>query len=156
MGRSINSKRRRTQAGSTLVEFSLLILPLLALLFMIVDVAWFIFGWACIQEGAREGVRYAITGSGQAETSLDAAITAVVIQNSFGFANSNGIAVHYYPSNGYSASGTPAALDGSAGATAVGNVVTVVVPSLSLQSFGPLFRAVSPINLSASASDVLQ
>jgi len=123
---------------------------------MIIDVAWVIFGWACVQEGAREGVRYAITGSGQTETALDTAIKNVVKQYSFGFAQTSTIVIHYYPPSGYSASGPPAALDGTASATSAGNIVTVIVPTGAIRSFGPIFRAYSSINLSASASDVLQ
>jgi Flp pilus assembly protein TadG len=67
---------------------------------MIMDVGWIILGWACIQEGAREGVRYAITGSGQSETSLDNATKAVVQKYSLGFAKTSGVAIHYYPPTG--------------------------------------------------------
>jgi len=154
--RGISPERRKRQSGSVMVEFALSILPLFGLLFMVLDVAWVIFGWACIQEGAREGVRYAITGSGQNESSLDTAIKSVVKQYSFGFAQTSNIAVHYYPPSGYSSSGAPAALDGTSSATSAGNIVTVVVPSIAIKSFGPLLRSYSSINLSASASDVLQ
>ena len=123
---------------------------------MTIDVVWVIFGWSCIQEGAREGVRYAITGSGQSEATLDAAIKTIVKRYSFGFAQSNSIAIHYYPPSGYSSSGAPAALDGTSSATSAGNIVTVVVPTISIKSVGPIFRLYSPFNLSASASDVLQ
>jgi Flp pilus assembly protein TadG len=153
---SVSAKRKSLQSGSVVLEFTFVVLPLFALLFMIMDVGWIILGWACIQEGAREGVRYAITGSGQSETSLDNATKAVVQKYSLGFAKTSGVAIHYYPPSGYSSSGAPAPLDGTAGATSAGNIVTVVVPTVSLNSFGPIFRSFTPINLSASASDVLQ
>jgi Flp pilus assembly protein TadG len=138
-----------------LVEFSFVLLPLLAFLFMMLDVAWIFFGWACIQEGAREGVRYAVTGSGTAETTLDNATKLVVEQYSLGFAKSANISVDYYPSTGYSSSGSPASLDGTAGATAVPNVVKVTV-NASMGTFGPIYRTFAPVSLSASASDVMQ
>lgn len=47
--------KRHAERGSTLVEFSLVILPLIGFLFLTLDVAWIFFGWACIQEAAREG-----------------------------------------------------------------------------------------------------
>jgi len=153
---SVASRRKRRQSGSAIIEFGLATLPLFAILFMCMDVAWIILGWACIQEGAREGVRYAITGSGQSEGTLDSAIKGVVQQYSFGFAQASSVAIHYYPPSGYSSSGAPAPLDGASGATSTGNVVTVIVPSVSLKSFGPIFRSFTTINLSASASDVLQ
>ncbi len=153
---SVSSQRRRQQGGSTTVEFGFVLLPLFAILFMIVDIAWILLGWACIQEGAREGVRYAITGSGQAESTLDTSIKSVVQKYSFGFAQTNSIAIHYYPPSGYSSGVAPAALDGTASATSAGNIVNVIVPAVSLKSFGPLFRVASIVNVSASASDVLQ
>lgn len=138
-----------------MVEFAIVVLPLFACVLMIMDVAWIFFGWACIQEGAREGVRYAVTGSGTAEGALDTAIDQVVQQYSLGFAKPANITIHYYPSTGYSSAGSPAPLDGQAGATAVPNVVTVTV-SASMGTFGPIFRTWAPVNLSASASDTMQ
>ncbi len=150
------TKVRRRESGSATVEFAFVILPLFAILLMTVDVAWIIFGSACIQEGAREGVRYAVTGSGQAETSLDSATKLVVEQYSFGFAKASNISVDYYPPAGYSSSGVPASLDGTAQATAAGNIVKVTVQGVAISSFGPLFRPWTPLQLSGSASDVLQ
>src|SRR5450432_1960284 len=94
------AKVRTRESGSATVEFSLVILPLFAILFMMIDVTWIIFGSACIQEGAREGSRYAVLGSGQAETTLDTAIKQVVQQYSFGFVKTSNISVDYYPPTG--------------------------------------------------------
>ncbi len=138
------------------VEFAFVLMPLFAILFMAIDVAWVIFGFACIQEGAREGVRYAVTGSGQAESSLDTSIQQVVQKYSFGFVAASNVNVDYYPPTGYSSSGTPATLDGTSAATEVGNIVKVTVQGVNLTGFGPIFNAVTPVQLTASASDVLQ
>jgi Flp pilus assembly protein TadG len=145
-----------SESGSSTVEFSLVFLPLLALVFMSMDVAWIVFGWACIQEGAREGARYAVTGSGQSETSLDSAIRSVVQQYSFGFAKASNISIDYYPPAGYSSSGPPASIDGTAGATDVGNVVRVTVQGVTIGTFGAIYRKFTPVKLLASASDVMQ
>jgi Flp pilus assembly protein TadG len=147
---------RTGESGSVTAETALVILPLFAILLMTIDVAWIIFASACIQEGAREGVRYAVTGSGQSESSLDSSVKTVVKQYSFGFAATTNVSVDYYPPTGYSSSGIPASLDGSSQATAVGNIVKVTVQGVTMTSFGPLFRAWTPLQLSASASDVLQ
>jgi Flp pilus assembly protein TadG len=144
------------EEGSVMVEFALLLLPLMAMLFLTMDVAWLIFGWACIQEGAREGVRYAVTESGQAESTLDSATKLVVQRYSFGFAQAGNISVDYYPSTGYASAGVPASLDGAAGATAAGNLIKVTVHGVSINSFGPVFRSFSTVQVSASASDILQ
>jgi len=65
---------RTTESGSATVEFAFVILPLFAILFMTINVAWIIFGSACIEEAAREGERYAVTGSGQSESTLPASL----------------------------------------------------------------------------------
>ena len=124
-----------------------MVLPLMAILFMTVDIAWIIFASACIQEGAREGVRYAVTGSGTAETALDTSVKSVVKQYSFGFAKTSNISIDYYPATGYSSAGTPASIDGTSQATAVGNIVKVTVQGVSMSSFGPLFRTWTPLQL---------
>jgi Flp pilus assembly protein TadG len=134
----------------------MVILPLFAILFMTMDLTWIIFGSACIQEAAREGVRYAVTGSGQSETTLDSATKSLVAQYSFGFAKASNISIDYYPPTGYSSSGMPASLDGTSEATAVGNIVKVTVSGVVMKSFGPMFRNYSPFQITASASDVLQ
>jgi Flp pilus assembly protein TadG len=152
----VSPYRRTRQGGSVTVEFALVLLPLFAIVFMTMDVGWIIFAWASIQEGAREGVRYAVTGSGQTEAALDSATKAVVQKYSFGFAQAANVSVDYYPSTGYSASGLPASLDGTAGATTIGNIVKVTAKGSALKSFGPIFRTWSSPQLSASDSDVLQ
>lgn len=151
-----STQLRRKESGSAIVEFGLVLLPLFAILFMTLDISWIVFAWACIQEGAREGCRYAVTGSGEAESTLDTATKAVVQQYSFGFAQSSNISVDYYPPTGYSSSGTPSTLDGESGATAVGNIVKITVSGVTMKSFGPILRTWNPISLSASATDVLQ
>jgi Flp pilus assembly protein TadG len=149
------------ERGSTLVEFSLVLLLELGVLLLLMDVAWIFFGWGCIQEAAREGVRYAITGKGQVEATLDSAIiNNAVIPFSFGFINaqnaSSVISIDYYPPAGYSSSGNPASLDGQWNATAAGNIVRVTIHGFSIGSFGPILRSAAPVTLSASAADVIQ
>src|SRR3972149_2109867 len=53
-------KRRRT--GQGLVEFSLILPVLLLLVFVIVEVARLLHAWLAVENGARFGVRYAVTG----------------------------------------------------------------------------------------------
>ena len=151
MARSKSSER-----GSVTVEFALVVLPLFAILFLAMDVAWMIFGWACLQEAAREGVRYAVTRSGEAESTLDSTTRRVVEKYSFGFAKAGEISVDYYPSTGYSSAGVPATLDGTVGSTSVGNLVKVTINGVTLKSFAPLFRSANSYQLSASATDILQ
>ncbi len=142
-----------SESGSTLIEFSVALLPLMALLLLTVDVAWSIFERATLQHAVREGVRFAVTGQVIGNSCLGASIQQVVSQNSFGFIPasraSDYVTVTYLsPSDSSAVSG--------AGGPAGGNVVQVSVDKISVGSFGPIWRAVTPIPLSAIASDVME
>lgn len=129
-------------------------LPLIALLLLSVDVAWSIFARAALQNAVREGVRFAVTGQVlPGNTCLGSSIRQVVAQNSFGFVplsqSGSLVSVSYY---------SPADLSAIAGAggPAGGNVVQVMVTGVSVKSFGPVWRDISPIPLTAIASDVME
>jgi len=118
------------------------------------DTAWVIFARATLQEAAREGVRFGVTGQVQAPaTCLGASVRQVVVANSFGFVPSSSassmVAVTYYNPN------TLAAVTGT-GATAGGNVIQVSISGVHIPSFAPVWRSSSPISLVASSSDVLE
>jgi Flp pilus assembly protein TadG len=132
----------------------MILLPLMALLLLTVDVAWSIFARATLQNAVREGVRFAVTGQIlPGNTCLGSSVQQVVSQNSFGFvpANqaSNYVTVSYYSPTNLSA------ITGAAG-PAGGNVVQVSINGVSVRSFGPLWRSLSPIPLSVIASDVME
>jgi len=137
-----------------MVEFSLVILPIMAFILMTLDLAWIFFAWACIQEGAREGVRFAVTGqllsgySGQ-----DASIREVIEMYSCGFVNTSNassvVAIQYY------APLTMTPLSG-AGSNAGGNVVKITIGPIPVGTFGPIFRTWRAISLTASSSDVME
>jgi len=144
----------RRESGSALIEFALTILPLFGLLFLILDVAWVIFAWSCLQEGAREGVRFAVTG--QVPTGYacqDAAIRGVVQQYSFGFVNaqnaSSVVGIQYYDPTTFQ----PLA---GLGSNAGGNVVKITLSGIAIHSLGPVWRSVAPVTLAASSSDVVE
>ena len=48
--------------GQTLVEFALVLPIMLLLLFAIIEIARLLHAWVAIENGARFGVRYAVTG----------------------------------------------------------------------------------------------
>lgn len=148
---SNSANHRNRERGAVTVEFGLVLLPLMGLLLIILDVAWIFFGWACIQEGTREGVRYAVTCP--AQTHLDSAISSVVQQYSFGFAQASNISIKYCsptdtsnPCNGLSKS---VPLTG-------GDVIQVTVSAVPVGSFGPIYRTATPVSLSASSADMLE
>jgi len=151
----VNRQRRRGQSGSAVAEFAIVLLPLLALVFLIVDTAWMIFARAAIQEAVREGVRAGITGNppGCSSSSLNACIQQTIQNYSFGFVNpknaSSVVQISYY------SPGTMAQVSGS-NASIGGNVLKVTVVGLPLVPLGPLWRTATPLALSASSSDVIE
>ena len=126
----------------------------MAFVLMTVDMAWIFFAWACIQEGAREGVRYAVTGQVLSKTCETASIDSVIEKYSFGFVNSknaaSAISIQYYSPTNLT---TP--LTGST-RNAGGNVVKVVVGPITVGTFGPIFRHWQPIHLTARFMDVME
>ncbi len=136
---------KERQRGSTLVEFTLTLLPLLALLMLTVDLAWVLFAWACIHEGVREGVRFAITKQS------DANIISRVQQYSFGFVNnSSSIQISYFaPDN------TPKNSNDPTGNNS-GNIVKIVVSGISIGSMGPIWRSQSSLLLGAASADIVE
>ena len=143
-----NRRGKRRERGSTLIEFTLTLLPLMALLMLTFDTVWSLFAAACLQEGVREGVRFAITGQS------DASIRARVQQYSFGFvtdSSSNGpVQVNYYsPSD-------PSTPITGTGSNCSGNIVKVVVSGVSVKPVAPIWRSASPLILSASSADIVE
>jgi Flp pilus assembly protein TadG len=126
----------------------------MAILLFVIDVAWSIFARATLQNAVREGVRFAVTGQVlPGNTCLGTSVQQVVSQYSFGFITAsnaaNDVSVTYYsPTNLAQVTGT--------GATDGGNVVQVAITGVSIHSFGPLWRSITPIPLSAVASDVME
>ena len=63
----IKFKRRfKDSPGQALVEFALMISVLLAMIFLIIESARILWAWNTVQNAAREGARYAITGQAEA------------------------------------------------------------------------------------------
>ncbi|MFO7681793.1 MAG: TadE/TadG family type IV pilus assembly protein, partial [Chloroflexota bacterium] len=55
-------KNPSNSKGQALVEFALIIVVLLMIIFLIVEAARILWAWGTVQNAAREGARYAITG----------------------------------------------------------------------------------------------
>ena len=144
----------RAGQGSTTVEFGLVLLPLMAFVFLLMDTSWVIFARATLQHAAREGVRFGVTGQIVAPaTCLGDSIRQVVVANAFGFVP--GTKASSMVTVTYSSPSTGAVVTGS-GATAGGNVLQVSISGLNVKSFAPVWRSASPISLYGTASDVLE
>lgn len=130
---------RTEEDGSELVEFTLVLIPLFMFVFAVISVAWLIFAQACLQNGAREAVRFAITHQSEAD------IKARLQKYAFGFAADAQISVQYYTPNNLQSSGKNDA----------GNIVEVSV-AVECPVLIP-FGSISPtFALSADSSDVME
>ena len=96
--------RRQGHRGSTLVEMSLAVLPLLAFFLGIVDISFAVFIKNTLLFAVRQGVRYAVTSQTMTGMGQDASIKTTVTNYSAGLANAlssdhnglNHITVTYY------------------------------------------------------------
>jgi Flp pilus assembly protein TadG len=143
-----------SELGSATVEFGLVLLPLMAFVFLLMDTAWLIFARSTLQHAAREGVRFGVTGQILAPAScLGDSIRQVVVTNAFGFVpasqSASMVTITYYnPST--------LAVETGSGSTAGGNVIQVSISGLGIPALAPVWHSASPITLGASASDVLE
>lgn len=173
---------RSRQRGNTILEASLIILPMFALFFGIIDFAFVFFLQNSFQHAAREGSRFAITyASSYNGTDCTASqftcITGVVQDNAFGFlggAKSSYIIVNYYTANDLTnpvmtcQSGTctlkgtlPQTLSNGNTVTYAnqpGNAIEVLVSQYPWNWLVPIkgFSPGTAMNLTASSIDVLE
>lgn len=145
--------RRRGERGTALVEFGLVLLPFLALVFLILDVSWCLFAKATIQEAVREGVRVGVTATaGTGCSNVTCTVQATVMKYSLGFVtNPNNVTVTYYSPS----SGTLSPVTGSQ-ADIAGNIIEVSVSGVMINSLGLILRAGAPVSIGATASDVIE
>lgn len=137
-----------------MLEAALILLPMMALFFAMIDVPFAIFIQNTLREAAREGVRFAITqqtGAG----GQDAAIKSVVERYSMGFLNDADItagkstfSITYYDG----ASLSP--VNGS-GSNAQGNIC-VIATSVQHSWIAPIWQGTGIFTFSASSSDVME
>jgi hypothetical protein len=146
----------KDETGSEIIEFGLVLLPLLAFLFLIMDIAWICFAQSSLQHAVQMGVRAAVSGYVPAGTAhQDTYLKNIVQRNAMGFlAGQEGldaISIAYYdPSN------LSKALTGL-GSNAGGNVVEITVKNVPVSTLGPLWReAWSKVYMKASSSDVME
>ena len=71
------SRRRRTR-GAELLEFTLVLLPLFAMSFTLMDIAWAVFIKSTLQYSVRAAVRSGITITGTQATAAGSDLTAMV------------------------------------------------------------------------------
>ena len=147
-GNRAGSSRLRDQRGSAMLEAALIILPMFAIAFALLDFSLGIFVQNVMRNAVREGARFAITqqtgGSGQ-----DAAVKAVVQANAMGFLSSTStVSVTDYDKT------TLLAVTG-VGSNAQGNICAVAVTAYPWTALAPIWRPPS-YSFNAASSDVFE
>ena len=132
-------------------------LPLLALMFAILDLSIAIFARNTVQFAVCQGVRYAVTSRTMTGMGQDDSIKTVVQGYALGFldylsadhAGKNRIAITYYDP----VSLAPVA---GAGSNVGGNIVVVTASGLSWAWMVPLLRGAAPLTFSVSSADIME
>ncbi len=149
--------RKRGRRGGVLVESVLALMPMLALLFGMLDFAFAIFIKNTMSFAVRQGVRYAVTSRTISGKGQDESIKTVVNTYSLGLADAlssdhdgmNRIAIHYYD---------PVSLDEvtGTGSNAGGNIVVVAATGLSWAWMVPVLRDAAPLQFGVASADIME
>ncbi len=123
-----------------------MILPFLALFFLLIDTCYAILVKATIQYAVQQGVNDAITFAG---SGLISEVQNTVATQSLNLIPASGVTVNFY-----SPSSPTKALPLAAGANQVGNIVEVDV-TYTFAPLAPLFRSGATIPFSAASASVL-
>src|ERR1035437_758289 len=143
--------------GSTMVEGALVIVPLLAVLFVVLDLSIAIFVKNTVQFAVCQGVRYAVTSQTITGQGQDDSIKTVVQSYTLGFLDAlspdhvgkNRLSVTYYDPLAL----TPVTGPGS---NIGGNIVVVSANGLSWAWMVPLLRSAAPLQFSVSSADIME
>jgi len=140
--------KKSWEDGNAAIETSLVLLPLLALLFAFFDYGLVIFLQSTFQHSVREGVRYAVTYQTSGGMGHDASIKEVVKENALGFLNDHDdeIKIRYFD---------PVTLQ-EVPDNSPGNIIEVSVEGYSYSWMAPLWRAAGTIAIQARASDRME
>ena len=130
--------RRSGRRGNAMVELALVLLPLLAIIFAIMDFSLAVYLRSTFRHAAREGVRYAVTGRTATGLGQDASIRAVVQKNAMGFldgaSGASKIYIRYYNPD------TLVETQSNEG----GNIVEVSVEGYTWNWVAPIMRSATP------------
>ena len=137
-----------------MLEFGLVLVPMLALLFVTIDIAWAIFARSTLQFAVREGVRYAVTGQTLTGMGQVSSIKTVVQSNAIGLLNGTDglskIQVNFYTAD------TLQDVSTVPGGNVGGNLVQVSVQGFPWFPLFPLLRSATPLTFSALSADRME
>src|SRR5215471_6508346 len=84
----MRSRRNHLRKGAELLEFTFVLLPLLAMIWTIMDIGWAVFAKSTLQRAVRTGVRTGVTITAAQATAAGTCLTemvkSAVQQNSLG------------------------------------------------------------------------
>ncbi len=142
--------RRRGQRGNAMVEAAFVLVPLLAMIFAIIDFGLAIFVRSTLQHATREGVRYAVTYRTFTGMSHDESIKAVVQNAAMGFLSGDEglqkIHIRYYDPTTFTevADNSP------------GNIIEVSVENYTWGWLAQLMRNAPPLQITTRSSDRME
>ena len=141
------TRKRSSESGAETLEMTLIFLPLMGLLFMLLDVSMVIFLRSTFQEAVREGVRYGITGANDTGPCQDDSIKTVIKKYSLGFLGGTAAStmhVHFMsPVTGAKSDNEP------------GNIIEVTVEGYKFVPWAPYGHSGS-VYMWARALDVME
>ena len=167
------SKRNARRRGVELVEFTLVLLPMLGFIFLLLDLGWAVYKRATLQFAVREGCRFAVTNQLQALKDANGksygmieSVKWVVQQRAMGFLGSTpndpgyaSIQVRFYDPNSSLTTALPLpanCADRTASPNSGGNLVEVSVENYQYRSLAPLLRSAAPLNFVARSADRME
>lgn len=148
-----------------MLEFTLVLLPFLGLLFLLLDISWAVYTRSTLQYAVAQGVRYAVTSQTISGLGQKDSIRTIVQQNAFGRLGKDSTApawssiqVHFYLPDGTDVSNQ---VGGNGQQNGVYPLVEVSVENFSQKTFMPTIRmpglgTLAPIVMAARAWDRME
>jgi Flp pilus assembly protein TadG len=165
----VSPRRRDRRRGAELLEFTLAMLPLLAMITVLIDTSWALFARSALQRAVRIGVRSGVTlTSAQMATGacLTDTVKGVVQANALGLLNGDTglskIKVNYLQPPAPSSTADAVDVSASANGNQPGNIMQVTVQNFSLlplmpRLLGPAVRADNdPTVLTVKSADMIE
>jgi Flp pilus assembly protein TadG len=149
--RALSLPRSQRRRGSAALEGAFVFLPLIAILFALMDFSVAIFVKNVMFHAVREGVRFAVTQQTGA-TGQDNAIKAIVQTNAMGFLNGSAglayISVTYYDAK-------TGLVSVGANSNTGGNICVVSITAFPWAYFAPVWRSAA-LSFTATSSDAME
>ncbi len=150
-----------------MLEFTVTFLPMLVMVFYLLNVSWAIFAKSTLDYAVRVGVRYGITVTGKqaalAKSDLTSMVKAMVKAQSLGLLrDTSKIEVHYLEPPDPGSSAAPVDVSGQAYGNNPGNVMQVSIVGFTLVPLAPRIFTLSikpdksATPLTAIAADLIE